>query len=191
MLNLRQIEAFRATLATGTVSGASRLLGVSQPSVTRLISDLEADLGFRLFMRHRRGMTPTDEARLFYADVERSFLGLKELESSAEEIRNHARSRFAFGVSPAAALELAPAVIAAFSKTHGPVEVVTHVSTSNRILDLTRSARISLGIITPFEPISDVTTILSREFDYVVMNAQGSPIGTGQGACRRDADRRG
>ena len=37
-------------------------------------------------------MTPTDEARLFYADVERSFLGLKELGQSVEEIRSHGRS---------------------------------------------------------------------------------------------------
>ena len=181
MLNLRQIEAFRAILATGTVTGASRLLGISQPSVTRLISDLEVDLGFRLFGRHRRGMTPTDEARLFYADVERSFLGLKELEASAEEIRSHARSRFAFGVTPGAALEFAPAVIAAFSKTHGPIEVETHVSTSNRILDLTRSARVSLAIITPFEPITDVTMILSREFDYVAVMRKDHPLARASG----------
>jgi len=181
MLNLRQIEAFRAILATGTVTGASRLLGISQPSVTRLISDLEADLGFRLFSRHRRGMTPTDEARLFYADVERSFLGLQELQASAEEIRRHARSRFAFGVTPGAAIEFAPAVIAAFSMVHGPVEVETHVSTSNRILDLTRSARVSLAIITPFEPITDVTTLMSREFDYVAVMRRDHPLAGGSG----------
>ncbi len=176
MLNLRQIEAFRATIATGTVTGASQLLSISQPSVTRLLSDLEADLGFRLFTRHRRGMTPTDEARLFYADVERSYLGLKELRQSAEEIRSHARSRFAFGAAPAVALEFVPGVIAAFSKEHGPIEVDTHVSTTNRILELTRSARVSLAILTPFESVADVTTLFAREFDYVALMRRDHPL---------------
>ena len=40
-MNLRQLDAFRATLRTGSVTEASRTLALSQPSVTRLIKDLE------------------------------------------------------------------------------------------------------------------------------------------------------
>jgi DNA-binding transcriptional LysR family regulator len=54
MFSFRQIEAFRATMETGSVSAASRLLHTSQPSLSRLISDLETELGFSLFIRQRR-----------------------------------------------------------------------------------------------------------------------------------------
>jgi DNA-binding transcriptional LysR family regulator len=40
-LNLRQIEIFRAVMTTGSISGASQLLFVSQPAVSRLLSHTE------------------------------------------------------------------------------------------------------------------------------------------------------
>ncbi len=169
MLSFRQIEAFRATLEAGSVSAASRLLHISQPSLSRLIADLETEVGFSLFIRERRGMKPTEEARLFYRDVERSYLGLRELESSAREIKGFGRSRFAFGAAPGVALEFVPKVISAFNRRYGPVQIETHVSTSDRILDDTRSGRVSLAIITPNESTADVTILLERQFEYVAI----------------------
>ncbi len=169
MLNQRQVEAFRAVFETGTVTGASRLLNVSQPSVTRLIGDLEEDVGFRLFVRQRRGMVPTSEALLFYQQVERSFLGLRELEAAADEIRGHGRHRLVLGLTPAVALEFAPRIIADFSRSHDDVQIETRVSTSDRILDQVRSARLSLAIMSSDEAPSDVTILRERRFAYVAL----------------------
>ncbi len=181
MFSFRQIEAFRATMETGSVSAASRLLLISQPSLSRLISDLETELGFSLFIRHRRGMTPTEEARLFYRDVERSYLGLRELETAANEIRGFGRSRFFFGATPAVALEFVPSVIGEFNRRYAPVQIATHVSTSDRILDDTRSGRVSLAIITPNESTDDVSTLLERQLRYVAIMHHEHPLTRNQG----------
>jgi predicted DNA-binding protein (UPF0251 family) len=50
-LNSRQIEAFRAVILTGTMVQAANALSISQPAVSRLIADLERDLGYLLFNR--------------------------------------------------------------------------------------------------------------------------------------------
>ena len=176
MLSFRQIEAFRATMEAGSVSAASRLLHISQPSISRLIADLENEVGFNLFIRERRGMKPTEEARLFYRDVERSYLGLRELHGSAREIKGFRRSRFSFGAAPGVALEFVPKVISAFNRRFGPVQIATHVSTSDRILDDTRSGRVSLAIITPSESTSDVTILLERQFEYVAIMHRDHPL---------------
>ena len=48
-LNLRQIEVFRAIMITGSISGAARLLSVSQPAISRLLAYTEDRLALRLF----------------------------------------------------------------------------------------------------------------------------------------------
>jgi len=52
-MNLRQIEAFRAIIDTGTVSRAAERLSISQPAVTKLLQHLESTIGFALFDRGR------------------------------------------------------------------------------------------------------------------------------------------
>lgn len=47
-LSHRQIEAFRAIMESGSVTAAADLLFLTQPSVSRLLADLEAELGFEL-----------------------------------------------------------------------------------------------------------------------------------------------
>lgn len=180
---MRQIEAFRATVDTQSVTSAGRLLNISQPSVTRLLNDLESALGFRLFVRQHRGMKPTEEARMFYAEVQRSFLGLKELYDAAVEIRENSRCRMVLGATPAVSLEFIPAAIADFSGSHESVQIETHVSTSDRIYDFVRSARVSLAVITPFEAVSDdVLVLIQREFPYVAVMNKDHPLARGGGA---------
>jgi DNA-binding transcriptional LysR family regulator len=72
-MNLRQIEAFKAVMETGTVTLAAARLHIAQPSATKLLQMCERSAGMSLFTRDRRRLTPTPEARLLYGEVERVF----------------------------------------------------------------------------------------------------------------------
>lgn len=50
-MEIRQLEAFAAVMTTGSVTGAARLLERSQPAITRLVQELEAEIGYALFAR--------------------------------------------------------------------------------------------------------------------------------------------
>lgn len=67
MLSQRSLEAFRAVIECGTVSGAAENLHVSQPAGSRLIKDLEDRTGLQLFTRFGGKIVPTPEARALYA----------------------------------------------------------------------------------------------------------------------------
>ena len=55
-------RTFLAVIREGSLSGAARVLGLAQPSVSRHIDTLEEALGTRLFLRTQRGLAPTDAA---------------------------------------------------------------------------------------------------------------------------------
>lgn len=55
-------RTFLAVLREGSLSGAARMLALTQPSVSRHIDALEDALGKRLFLRTQRGLAPTDAA---------------------------------------------------------------------------------------------------------------------------------
>ncbi|MDB5946159.1 MAG: transcriptional regulator, LysR family-like protein [Ramlibacter sp.] len=88
-LNLRQIEVFRAIMLAGSVSGAGRMLHVSQPAISRMLSLTEDRLGFRLFERQRTRLSPTAEARRLFAEVEGLY---RDVERVNDLARNLARS---------------------------------------------------------------------------------------------------
>jgi DNA-binding transcriptional LysR family regulator len=88
-LNLRQIEVFRAIMLAGSVSGAGRMLHVSQPAISRMLSLTEDRLGFKLFERQRTRLFPTAEARRLFTEVEGLYRGVERVNDLA---RNLARS---------------------------------------------------------------------------------------------------
>ena len=53
------IDVCNAVLLTGSVTAAARLLNVSQPAVTKLLQSAENQLGFKLFVREKGRLVPT------------------------------------------------------------------------------------------------------------------------------------
>ena len=84
-MELRQLEAFAAVMSTGSVTAAGRLLGRSQPAISRLLQELEAEIGYALFSRSPR-VTPTEQGFLLYEDVERALAGMRQIRERAGEI---------------------------------------------------------------------------------------------------------
>jgi LysR family transcriptional regulator, glycine cleavage system transcriptional activator len=66
------LSAFEAVLRTGSTTAAARELDLSQGAVSRLIQNLETQLGRPLFDRHRRRLVPTEAARAYGRDVTRA-----------------------------------------------------------------------------------------------------------------------
>jgi molybdenum-dependent DNA-binding transcriptional regulator ModE len=58
-LRLRDLHVFFTVIQHGSMAKAAAELGISQPSVSELIADLEHALGVRLFDRSTRGVEPT------------------------------------------------------------------------------------------------------------------------------------
>lgn len=69
-LSIRQLQTFREIMRSGSVSAASRVLGRSQPSVSAMLANLEAELGFDLFERRKGRLIPKPEAHFFFEETQ-------------------------------------------------------------------------------------------------------------------------
>ncbi|MDR6494645.1 LysR family transcriptional regulator [Paraburkholderia sp. 22099] len=88
MLNVKELEAFRAFIECGSVTLAADRLGRTQPQVGRLLTSLEESLGFALFSRSGKRLRATPEGWRFYKEVDRVMGELQSLSRSAEQIRS-------------------------------------------------------------------------------------------------------
>ena len=82
-LSFKQIEVFRAVISTGSINAASKLLCVSQPAVSRLLSYTEQRLGFGLFERIKGRLYPTPEAHELFREIERAYAGIQRVNELA------------------------------------------------------------------------------------------------------------
>jgi DNA-binding transcriptional LysR family regulator len=85
-MELKQLEAFLAVLSAGSITAAARLLDRSQPAVSRLIQELESDIGFELLHRNGPRITPTERGIRFHAEAERLVTGIGRLHERAKAI---------------------------------------------------------------------------------------------------------
>src|SRR5579862_5031537 len=111
-MELRQLEAFAAVITTGSVTAAGRLLGRSQPAITRLIQELEAEVGYPLFTRNGPRVTPTEQGILLYEEVEHVLAGLHQIEKRADEIARGESRPLRIAATSALAAGLVPVALA-------------------------------------------------------------------------------
>ena len=83
----RQYQAFHAIIETGTVTGAAEALGISQPGISNLISQLERQTKLKLFERQRGRLMPTPEAAVLYQEVDTVVRGLDHVSQAVVDLR--------------------------------------------------------------------------------------------------------
>lgn len=59
-IKIHQIRAFVEVARQGSIRGASRVLQLSQPALTKAIKELEEGMAAQLFMRRSKGVTLTE-----------------------------------------------------------------------------------------------------------------------------------
>jgi DNA-binding transcriptional LysR family regulator len=162
MFTIRQIEAFRATIAAGTVTEAARILGITQPAVSRMLSDLQQGAGIKLFDRVNRQLVPTDEARLLYEEVENSFFGMEQISLAAESIRNFGKGHLKIVAVPALQ-NLLVDVVSQFLSEHKNVATSLEIQSSQHMFRWLLGRQSDIGITTlPVYHKSLDITVLSK-----------------------------
>ena len=135
-LRLRQFEALMAVIQTGSVTNAAKELGISQPAVSRLLSDLGQTLGFSLFDRRDGKLVPTQEVRFLQSDIQRLLDLMDQIGVVSQSITERKAGHIRIACLPGFATSHLPEVIASFLKDKPGVSVTIEPDRPERILEL-------------------------------------------------------
>lgn len=145
-LNLRQIEVFRAVMTAGSISAAARVLCVSQPAVSRLLSYTESRLGFPLFQRTKGRLYPTPEARELFRRVDDVYQGVQRVNECAQELAELRHGIVHVVASPSISQQIVPHAITRFRGQHPDVKVTLRGQNFGAMVDSLVSHEAELGI---------------------------------------------
>ncbi len=110
-MDVKLLETFRAVMETQSMTGAARLLGLTQPGVSAQIARLEAQVGFALFERVGGRLKASDEGRRFHAEVRDALGMIERLAEAAENIRAGVAESVTVASHPSASISLMPGVV--------------------------------------------------------------------------------
>lgn len=147
MLTFRMIEAFRAVILSGSISSAAGVLHVSQPAVSRLIRDLEVEIGFRLFDRKHGRVFANEDALEFFEEIHRAFTGLDRIALAAKQIRKRESGNLRLAVMPAVGLNVISRVIAEIQEQYPGINVSLQIVRSTTVMQFLASLQCDVGIV--------------------------------------------
>ncbi|RZI63497.1 LysR family transcriptional regulator [Variovorax guangxiensis] len=160
-INLRQIEVFRAVMSTGSIRGASQLLFVSQPAVSRLLSHTESRVGFALFERIKGRLYATPEGKKLFHEIERMYQGVQRVNELAQELAENRQGILNIVSSPSIGQMMIPQAIAAFREAHPQVKLsfqyLGYAPLKERLLN--HQADLGITILPVEHPNLDVTPL--------------------------------
>ena len=87
-MNWDKLKIFSVVAEAGSFTGATVVLNISQSAISRQIQSLEEDLNVKLFERHARGLTLTENGEYVYKTAREVISKLKEVETSLEDKKN-------------------------------------------------------------------------------------------------------
>lgn len=141
-------RSFLAVLREGSLSGAARALGITQPTAGRHVAALEKALGVALFTRSQIGLMPTEVALALRGHAEAMESTAASLARAAASQGEGVRGVVRVSASEVIGVEVLPPIVARLREAH-PALKVELVST-NRVQDLLRrEADIAVRMVRP------------------------------------------
>ncbi len=143
-MKLRHLEAFLAVSQNGNISAAARARNVSQPALSKTITELELLLNAKLFDRagRRAVLTPAGEAFRIHA-----LAAVQSLEAGVRDLSGRpVEGLVKVGVLPTVAGGFFPSVALAFSQARPGARIGVITGPNRYLIDMLRSGGIDLMV---------------------------------------------
>ncbi|MES2205861.1 MAG: LysR family transcriptional regulator [Pseudomonadota bacterium] len=132
-MRLRHIDIFHAIMLTKSVSGAAKVLNMTQPAATRLLQHAEYHLGFRLFERSNQRLLPTEEAEILFPEAQAAYLHVERFERLAKQMKRDLGDQLTISIATSLAHSFLPPILAELQKKFPTAKIKIGTGDSNTI----------------------------------------------------------
>src|SRR5947199_7915723 len=169
-VEIRHLRYFLAVAAAGSFSRAADRLGISQPTVSQQMRDLEAGMRVSLFQRRGKRILLTSAGVIFQ---EHARAILRQLENFLEELNREPgqlRGTLHLGVVPVLNVALVPHLLGLFAAGHPGISVTVEEISSTDIETALEEGRmdVGLGFVTRHSPNLRYERLCTDEFAFII-----------------------
>lgn len=162
-------RSFLAVIREGSLSGAARALGLTQPTIGRHVDALEAALSVSLFTRSQTGLSPTEGALGIVPHAEAMASAAAALERAASGEAEEDRGTVRLTASEIVGTEVLPPILTRFREAHDRIDLELVISNRNQDL-LRRDADIAIRMTRPTQ-----SALVARKAGSVALGLHAHP----------------
>lgn len=174
-MDLKQLNAFIAIADSRSFSAAATKTGLSQPSLSRLLKQLETDMGVELVDRYHRPLHLTEAGTFFYDKMSAILTEIDTVTSMTQRL-SAPSSMLNIGFVPSVLYGLLPDIIAMLKQSSPDIEVNLKDISSYQQIEALKSGEIDIGFGRFPHQDPWIQQILLRHERYVVALPKAHPL---------------
>ena len=174
-MDLKQLNAFIAIADLQSFSAAAMTTGLSQPSLSRLLKQLETEMNVMLVDRYHRPLQLTEAGAFFYDKVSALLTELDSITSMTQRL-SAPSSALNIGFVPSVLYGLLPEVIATLKQNHADIEVNLKDISSYQQIEALKTGEIDVGFSRFEHQDSWIQQILLRHERYMAALPKTHPL---------------
>ncbi|NQX47077.1 LysR family transcriptional regulator [Paenibacillus tritici] len=152
-MDVRQLEYFVQAARLNSFSRAAESLYITQPTISKMIRNLETELGADLFYREGKSIRLTDAGELLLVKAQNIVESFASLSSELDSLRNLKQGHIRIGLPPMVGASFFPAVIGEFHRRYPEVTIRLHEDGAKKVEDDVESGLLDIGaIVLPVNP---------------------------------------
>lgn len=145
-MELNHLRYFYTVAREGSFTRAAKILRIQQPTISKMVRHLEAQLSIILFERHKRGVTLTKGGAEIFRICESIFADVDQIRAISESENRECQGVLSFGMTDSASIHVLPPILRDFLKKHPKVRPSIFAGSSNLITNEIKESRIEFGV---------------------------------------------
>ncbi|MDO5296219.1 MAG: LysR family transcriptional regulator [bacterium] len=176
-MDMRTMQYYLAVVREGTISAAAEVLHVAQPSLSRQMKELEAELGVSLFERGNRRIALTEEGRVLRKRAEEMVRLMQMTKDEIAQIKNHISGSVRIGAGESISFHYLARAAAEIAQEHPEIRFHIISGDTRDLMDELNSGLIDLAVIfTDVDHALYQTITLPAEDSFALLMLKSSPL---------------